>query len=73
MERFIPVDCFRKIGNTFRGIPFFSLLTEFLEIPVPFVCTTRTRFRCEDYITSLDGHWPPHLFVPRLSRHLEMN
>ena len=22
MERFIPVECFRKKGNTFRGIPF---------------------------------------------------
>ena len=24
------------------------------------------------YITSLGGDWPPHLFVPRLLRHLEM-
>ena len=37
MERFIPVECFRKKGNTFRGITFFSLLPEFPEISVPFV------------------------------------
>ena len=37
MERFIPVECFRKKGNTFRGVPFFSLLPEFPEISVPFV------------------------------------
>ena len=24
MERFIPVECFRKKGNTFRGIPFLA-------------------------------------------------
>ena len=36
MERFIPVECFRKKGNTFRGF-FFSLLPEFPEISVPFV------------------------------------
>ena len=24
-ERFIPLECFRKEGNTFQGIPFFSL------------------------------------------------
>ena len=39
MERFIPVECFRKKGNTFRGIPFFSLLPEFQEFSLPFVHT----------------------------------
>ena len=38
-ERFIPVESFRKKGKTFRGISFFSLLPEFLEISVPFVHT----------------------------------
>ena len=37
MERFIPVENFRKKGNTFRGISFFSLLPEFPKISVPFV------------------------------------
>ena len=35
MERFIPVESFRKKGNTFRGISFFSLLPEFPKISVP--------------------------------------
>ena len=48
-------------------------LPEFPETSVPFVCTTRTRRRCKDYVTSLRGPQPPHLFVRRLSRHLEMN
>ena len=41
MEWFIPVhvENFRKKGNTFRGISFFSLLLEFPEISVPFVHT----------------------------------
>ena len=37
MERFIPVESFRKKGNTFRGISFFSLLPESPKISVPFV------------------------------------
>ena len=37
MERFIPVESFRKKGNTFRGISFFSLLPESSKISVPFV------------------------------------
>ena len=37
MERFIPVKNFRKKGNPFRGISFFSLLPEFPKISVPFV------------------------------------
>ena len=37
MERFIPVKNFRKKGNTFRGISFFSLWPEFPKIYVPFV------------------------------------
>ena len=37
MERFIPVESFRKKGNTFRGIFFFPLLPEFSKISGPFV------------------------------------
>ena len=37
MERFIPLESFRKKGDTFRGISFFSLLPEFPKISVPFV------------------------------------
>ena len=37
MEQFIPVESFRKKGNTFRGISFFPLLPEFPKISVPFV------------------------------------
>ena len=37
MERFIPVENFRKKGDTFRGISFFSLLPECPKISVPFV------------------------------------
>ena len=37
MERFIPVENFRKKGNTFRGISFFSLLPECPKISVLFV------------------------------------
>ena len=48
MERFIPVECFRKKGNTFRGIAIFSLLPEFPEISVPFVHT----YQCQ----ALYGH-----------------
>ena len=36
MERFIPMESFRKKGNTFRGISFFPLLPEFPKISVPF-------------------------------------
>ena len=37
MKRFIPVESFRKKGNTFRGISFFPLLPEFPNISVPFL------------------------------------
>ena len=37
VEQFIPVESFRKKGNTFRGISFFPLLPEFPKISVPFV------------------------------------
>ena len=37
MERFIPVEGFRKKGNNVRDISFFSLLPEFPKISVPFV------------------------------------
>ena len=41
MERFIPVESFRKKGKTFRGISFFPLLPEFPKIFVPFVHSYR--------------------------------
>ena len=37
MERFIPVESFRKKGDAFRSISFFPLLLEFPKISVPFV------------------------------------
>ena len=37
MQRFISVECIWKKGNTFRGIPFFSLSSQCPEISVPFV------------------------------------
>ena len=37
IEQSIPVESFRKKGNTFQGISFFSLLPEFPGISVPFV------------------------------------
>ena len=43
MERFIPVENFRKKGNTFRGISFFPLLPEFPRISVPFVHSYSSR------------------------------
>ena len=49
MKRFIPVECFRKKGNTFRGIPFFSLLPEFPEISVPFVHTHQCQALSRSY------------------------
>ena len=32
MERFIPLEIFRTKSNTFRGIPFFPVVTETTEI-----------------------------------------
>ena len=43
MEQFIPVENFRKKGNTFRGISLFSLLPEFPKISVPFVHSYNAR------------------------------
>ena len=43
MERFIPVENFRKKGNTFRAISFFSLLPDFPKISVTFVHSYSTR------------------------------
>ena len=37
MERFIPVESFRKKGNSFRAISFFSLSPVFPKISVPSV------------------------------------
>ena len=46
MERFIPVEIFRKKSNTFRGITF-SVFTETTEISVPFVWITSARLHVE--------------------------
>ena len=73
MERLTPREIFRKKRTTFEGCLFFPMLPKRLELSVTFVCTTRIRRLCEDYITSLGGHWPPHQFVPRLLRHWEMD
>ena len=37
MERFIPVEVFRKKSNTFRGITFFPFLPKRPKFSVPFV------------------------------------
>ena len=37
MERFIPVEIFRRKGNTFRGITFFPFLPKWPKFSVPFV------------------------------------
>ena len=42
MAQFILVEIFRKKGNTFRGISFFSVSPDFLEISVPFC----TQYQC---------------------------
>ena len=73
MERLTPTEMFRKKRTTFEGCLLFPLLPKRPEFPVPFVCANRTRLRCEDYTTSLGGLWPPHLFVPSLLRHSEMD
>ena len=36
MERFVPVECFRKKGNTFRGIPFSRFYRNSRKFFVPF-------------------------------------
>ena len=43
MEWFIPVESFRKKGNTFRSISFFPLLPEFPKFYVPFVLSYSAR------------------------------
>ena len=43
MERCIPMENFRKKGNTFRGISFIPLLLEFPKISVPFVYSYSAR------------------------------
>ena len=43
MERFIPVEIFRKKSNTFRGITFFPVFTETTEI----FCTICLDYQCQ--------------------------
>ena len=47
MERFIPVECFRKKKKTFRGITFFPFLPKRSKFSVPFVWMTSTRLHVE--------------------------
>ena len=74
MEQFIPVECFRKKGNTFRGISFFSLLPEFPEISVPFVQITSDRLytvillRKNAKDLKDGGRFPKRLSMQRVSK-----
>ena len=43
MERFIPVEIFRKKSNAFRGITFFPFLLKRPKFVVPFVWITSAR------------------------------
>ena len=43
MERFIPVEIFRKKSNAFRGIPFSPFLLKRPKFVVPFVWITSAR------------------------------
>ena len=47
MERFIPVEIFRKKSNTFRGITFFPLLPKRPKFSVPFAWITSARLYVE--------------------------
>ena len=47
MERFIPVEIFRKKGNTFRGMSFFPFLPKRPKFSVPFVWITSARLKVE--------------------------
>ena len=47
MERFIPVEIFRKKSNTFRGITFFPFLPKRPKFSVPFVWITSARLHVE--------------------------
>ena len=47
MERFFPVEIFRKKSNTFRGITFFPFLPKWPKFSVPFVLITSARLHVE--------------------------
>ena len=47
MERFFPVEIFRKKSNTFRGITFFPFLPKWPKFSVPFVLVTSARLHVE--------------------------
>ena len=50
MERFIPVESFRKKSNTFRGITFSPFLPKRPKFSVPFVWITSLRLRLLVYV-----------------------
>ena len=47
MERFIPVEIFRKKSNTFPGITVFPFLPKRPKFSVPFVWITSARLHVE--------------------------
>ena len=47
MERFIPVEIFRKKSNAFRGIPLFPFLLKRPKFVVPFVWITSARLHAQ--------------------------
>ena len=47
MERFIPIEIFRKKSNTFRGITFFPFLPKRSKFSVPFVWITSARLHVQ--------------------------
>ena len=47
MERFIPVEIFRKKSNAFRGITFFPFLLKRPKFVVPFVWITSARLHAQ--------------------------
>ena len=47
MERFIPVEIFRKKSNSFRGIPLFPFLLKRPKFVVPFVWITSARLHAQ--------------------------
>ena len=66
MERLIPMEFFRKKGNTFRGITFFSLFPEFPEISVPFVHNTSARLLTAIFPRRQNSRWRVRLKVMNL-------
>ena len=75
MERLTPTEFFRKKRDNHRRLYSFSIFQYrndrnflyHLFAPLEPGSDAMTL-----YVTSLGGDWPPHSFVPRLLRHLEM-